>query len=1006
MKTVRVNKKRGTFAKSLLAVSISSSVYSSIVLAAEDQTPEEITVTGIRASIQRAMDVKREADGVVDAISAEDMGKFPDTNLAESLQRISGVSISRSNGEGAQITVRGFGGSNNMVTLNGRTMPTGGISAGYNAGTIGRSFDFGNLASEGVKAVEVYKTGKANIASGGIGASVNIITSRPIETDGMKVSVGAKAAYDTTNNSDVAKDITPEVSGLISYANDDKTLGISLSAVHQERNSGQTGATENGWNVKQWNGGLNDTAHFDKKTVIENAPAMGQLYAMPNDWRYHFFDNQRVRDNAQLTLQFRPVEKLLATVDYTYARNQVDEQRGDKTIWLQNALSKVVFDKNPVIAIPQSLTNDWNIAKDNSYAQASGNATNVLRSTGINLKFEATDNLTINLDAHKSELDGSPTEDYGSSVRSGMATAIGKSSTFEFNHELPKIINTIDDKVKGNGNGISDIPDLGSTVYDFNYAHQLAKVDEVRLNGKYDFDTFALEAGIENRKSSSLQQQSAVQYKGGDNSVNFPGDIPDYMVRNFDYLAGWNDIDHSGYDGMGFRGDAVAMAKWAADKYGFRYGYNPNLSTNTFVEEEASAGYLQGKYKTAIFDMPLNILAGVRYEKTEVTSSNNMLVPKYILWTDNNDFTLVRDTKITKYTDGTSYHNLLPNLDIDLAITDQIKARTSFSKTTSRPGYGSLTAGATVSNNGGMTTPLLLTTTPPGASAQNPKLLPLESTNIDLSVEYYFDETSYVSLGFFHKNVKNFIGTQQVLEPQYGLQDASSGPRAQAAADALRSIGQTVNEDNLFVMAAILDNPQDFPNGAAAFKTPAQDPNFFGNIAFKYDLVPTTGDPVIQFLTSKPVNNKDAIFHGFEIAGQHFFGESGFGVQANYTIVRGDTEYDNSALPNVNQFALTGLSDTANLVAMYEKGDWQARVAYNWRDKYLASNTATNPTYVAAYFQIDMNVSYAVTEALTVSFEGLNLTGEGSRSYGRSKAEVWNLYDLGPRYDVGVRYTF
>jgi len=404
--------------------------------------------------------------------------------------------------------------------------------------------------------------------------------------------------------------------------------------------------------------------------------------------------------------------------------------------------------------------------------------------------------------------------------------------------------------------------------------------------------------------------------------------------------------------------------------------------------------------------MPLNILAGVRYEKTEVTSSNNMLVPKYILWTDNNDFTLVRDTKITKYTDGTSYHNLLPNLDIDLAITDQIKARTSFSKTTSRPGYGSLTAGATVSNNGGMTTPLLLTTTPPGASAQNPKLLPLESTNIDLSVEYYFDETSYVSLGFFHKNVKNFIGTQQVLEPQYGLQDASSGPRAQAAADALRSIGQTVNEDNLFVMAAILDNPQDFPNGAAAFKTPAQDPNFFGNIAFKYDLVPTTGDPVIQFLTSKPVNNKDAIFHGFEIAGQHFFGESGFGVQANYTIVRGDTEYDNSALPNVNQFALTGLSDTANLVAMYEKGDWQARVAYNWRDKYLASNTATNPTYVAAYFQIDMNVSYAVTEALTVSFEGLNLTGEGSRSYGRSKAEVWNLYDLGPRYDVGVRYTF
>ena len=1000
------SRKKIVFAKSILAVSISSGLYSGVAFAADEQNPEEITVTGIRASVQRAMDVKRNADGVVDAISAEDMGKFPDTNLAESLQRISGVSISRSNGEGSQITVRGFGGSNNMVTLNGRTMPTGGISAGYNAGTIGRSFDFGNLASEGVKAVEVYKTGKANMASGGIGASVNIITSKPIETDGLKVSLGGKAVYDTTNNSDVAKNVTPEVSGLISFANDDKTLGVSLSASHQERNSGQTGATENGWNVKQWNGGLNDTNRFDKNTVVENAPATGQLYAMPNDWRYHFFDNQRVRDNAQLTFQFKPTEKLLATMDYTYARNQVDEQRGDKTIWLQNALTKVVFDKNPVIAIPQSLTNDWTIAKDNSYAQGSGNATNILRSTGINLKFEATDNLTINLDAHKSALDGSPTEAYGSSVRAGMATAIGKSTTFEFNHELPKIINTIDDKVKGNGNGISDIPDLGSTVYDQNYAHQLAKVDEIKLNAQYDMDNLTIEVGVENRKSSSLQQQSSIQYKGGDNSVNYPGDIPDYMVRTFDYLAGWSNINHTGYDGMGFRGDAVQMTKWAADKYNFRYGYNPNMSTNTLVDEEATSGYLQGKYKTEIFSMPLNVLAGVRYETTDVTSSNKMLVPKYIAWTDNNDFTLVRDTTPTMYTDGTSYSNLLPSIDVDIAVTNEIKARTSFSKTTSRPGYGSLTAGATVSNNGGMTSPLLLTNTPPGASSQNPRLLPLESTNFDVSVEYYFDDTSYISLGFFRKNVKNFIGTQQVLESQYGLLDASSGPRAQAAAAALKDMGQAVNEDNLFVMAAILDNPKDFPTGASAFKTPAQDPSFFGDVAFKYDLIPQTGDPVIQFLTSKPVNNKEAVFHGFEIAGQHFFGESGFGIQANYTIVRGDTEYDNSALPTVNQFALTGLSDTANLVAMYEKGDWQGRIAYNWRDKYLASSSATNPTYVAAYFQIDMNVSYAITDALTVSLEGLNLTGEGSRSYGRSEAEVWSLYDLGPRYDIGVRYNF
>src|SRR5690606_33151322 len=156
-------------------------------------------VTGIRASLERAMDIKRESAGVVDAISAEDIGKFPDTNLAESLQRITGVSISRNNGEGAEVTVRGFGAGNKMVTLNGRTMPAAQTSNGGGGGS--RAFDFGNLASEGISGVEVYKTGKANITTGGIGATINIKTARPLDNAdaGFTGSIGAKAVHDTTN---------------------------------------------------------------------------------------------------------------------------------------------------------------------------------------------------------------------------------------------------------------------------------------------------------------------------------------------------------------------------------------------------------------------------------------------------------------------------------------------------------------------------------------------------------------------------------------------------------------------------------------------------------------------------------------------------------------------------------------------------------------------------------------------------------------------------------------
>ena len=135
---------------------------------APQNTPgNAIVITGIRASLRQSMDIKKNAQGVVDAISAEEMGKFPDTNLAESLQRITGVSIDRSNGEGSFVTVRGFGPEYNLVLLNGRQMPTSTLGDGGSPPS-SRAFDFANLASEGIAAVEVYKSGRVSLPTGGI----------------------------------------------------------------------------------------------------------------------------------------------------------------------------------------------------------------------------------------------------------------------------------------------------------------------------------------------------------------------------------------------------------------------------------------------------------------------------------------------------------------------------------------------------------------------------------------------------------------------------------------------------------------------------------------------------------------------------------------------------------------------------------------------------------------------------------------------------------------------
>ena len=234
---------------------------------------EVVVEGGLRASLRANMEIKRDSVGVVDAITAEDMGKFPDTNLAESLQRITGVSISRSNGEGSQVTVRGFGPEYNLVTLNGRQLPT-------HNGT-NRSFDFADLASEGISAVEVYKTGQANVPTGGIGSSINIVTSRPLENPGFKSSVGVKLVNDSSVTiGDV--ELTPEFSGIFSNTFLNDTLGVSLSGVAQNRKGGQASATVGGWNTglattSEWTRRIGADGHLN----IENLPDC-LLYTSPS----------------------------------------------------------------------------------------------------------------------------------------------------------------------------------------------------------------------------------------------------------------------------------------------------------------------------------------------------------------------------------------------------------------------------------------------------------------------------------------------------------------------------------------------------------------------------------------------------------------------------------------------------------------------------------------------------------------------------------------------------
>ncbi|MFL6618002.1 MAG: TonB-dependent receptor, partial [Povalibacter sp.] len=996
----------------------------------------------------------------------EDIGKFPDTNLAESLQRITGISIDRRNGEGALVTARGFGPQYNMVTLNGRQMPGadafGAGSGAEETGGVGsntRAFNFANLSADAISAVEVYKTGRADVATGGIGATVNVRTARPFDNDGMVFNVGAKAVDDTTNR--VGDDITPEVSGIFSFANADKTFGVGLNASYQKRSSGSEQATVNNWNIQAWDANAAENrrlAPLASNAVVENEPAVGQLYGIPNDIRYAFSDTERERINAQGVVQFAPIDSLTLTADYTFAQNEIKMDRGEQTVWMQrNGFTHVVFDTNEEVATPVLLEEFTGAGKDYGFEQQHNEQQDSLNSAGFNADWKVTDRFSLVFDFHDSEAKSSPNDPItgGSTTAFSLAGKVptaGDCATsctgywvqsFQFNDGLPVAQRTlyptnVDALAGRNGNADFNFDEktLGSQVMRIAYNEQTMEIKQGRLDGALQFDNGRVQFGVESRDMQMHQRTSGGYMALGDWGVSDLGTVPQMvdLLQPFSLTGAFDDFSAAGAPTGGWKGNADTLGAWGVETYGNwseeaatdgEFRYNPGFNNNNIVGEKTKSFYFQVALQGELGHMPTNLLLGAKYEQTDVTSTAHILPVTHLLWQDDNDFQVSRAgalSDVITQTRDADYNNLLPSLDFDVGLTDTLKSRFSYSKTIARANYGNLTTGATPGGPGGSTLNNFMAT----AFDNNPALLPLESDNIDLSVEWYFSDNGYASAGFFEKRVSNFIGNAIFNETVVGIgneniKDQTGGPRAQAAWSALTAGGWNTDDSALFTMMAMIEHPEGatdtkgttttaddvfYAGGAAAYNgTNAQ------HIAFAtaYDLIPRADDPDYVFAVQRPINNREAKIHGWEFGGQYFFADTGFGVLANYTVVRGDVGYNNASDPNANQFALLGLSDSANAVLMFEKFGFSARLAYNWRDEYLSNvnfKSFRNPIYVEAYSQLDLSVGYDLNDHLSLSFEGINLTGEDVRWHGRSEKQLWRLEDQGARYALGARYKF
>ena len=933
---------------------------------------EVIEVSGIRSSVAKSMDVKRSSAGVVDAISAEDIGDFPDTNLAESLQRITGVSIDRSGGEGQLITVRGFGPQFNTVLVNGRQMASENDS---------RAFSFDTIASELVSSLDVHKTSTATMQSGGVGSTININTARPFALNGFKMAGSVKGVYDENS-----EETTPQFSGLISNTFNDDTFGVLLAVSHQERETRLNQAQMDGWleNVgvpnpvtqsgEAWTGNVFSPRNYDHKVTFE----------------------ERTRTNANLVFQYAPNDKLVVTADALYSDFDVESEATSYGHWFTAPNIQGVgddgslFDEN---GNRRSPTVDANGTIVDLYQEV-GLATDMHAKTfdrltdtyaiGLNFDYQYSDNLNLSFDLSHSEAEREANNGGGDQL-----SLIGYANRVRFQVD-DNILPVASMFASPNGNIYSGQQELdgaivtgpdGFPIYNpaltpdgvsnhldeaNSRAHVMLRrgwavedeVSQLRFDGEYVTDgsglteiRFGTQYSTETKSLTRWDNEGVgihCTYCGYPDLPEIPAGSQYVFDAGSDFLS---DVSGSGRmptSWLAHDGEAnfAFLESYYQSVNGESISFDAVRRNNSFeVEEDILSTYVEFDFEGEVADMFLSATAGVRYEMTDVTVNGTQAPITGLTILDQTEM-LAGFGDAQSIATESDYDVLLPNFSVRLEITDDLIARFAASSTITRPTLNS------------MSPVTVITTTRQGgdltSTSGNPALEPFKSDNLDLSLEYYYDEASYASIGYFRKLVSNFIVNSQ--------------------------------EDKTFelVDGSLLTDPSTGANTSA----------------------PDAGDEVAVFTNTLPNNGEDATVDGFELAIQHTF-NNGFGVLANGTIVDSDAELDPFDINQV--FALTGLSDSYNLVAFYETDDYQIRLAYNWRDEFVQSLTqgqGDGPTIVESYQQLDISGSYSVTDNVEIFFEGINLTEEFVHKRGRFSNHLLLVEDSGRRWALGVRGNF
>jgi TonB-dependent receptor len=785
----------------------------------EGSGPSDIVVRGVRGSLLRSIQAKRDADTIVDAISAEELGKFPNRNVAEALANIPGVTVGRDGrGEGRSITIRGLGDNFAITTLNGRILPTDGAD---------RSFQFDVLPSEIISGAQVQKAVRASSLEGSIGGAVDMRTARPLDRPGLHASGAVEGQYN-----DLSEKGGYKVSGVISTTFADDTMGLTIGASYNKYkfrtdNLGEysiTDGTEAAYGVD-----------FNRDGRVDSN-ANGPSYIWPNYYSVGYVTGERERIGSAGSLQWKPSSDLEVTIDGLYSRFDVQQSNyrssnflnplGDDGELRWNPASISVDENNVVTGfsmkdlVAEVLTTD-EPRKSQTYQ------------IGGHVDWKPTDRLKLAFDGYF----GKARDKTGGRNRFVVAGILGANATFATrNGGLPDLQITIPggrtlDQATNDDFRAHYIGIQGQNITD--------RTQGLKLDGEYevgngDFKSITFGVSWTDRKKTVDTIDN--QYTTSCNFCGYPftfGDIGADVVRpsgvkgvlskrSGDFPRRFPNFDIDTYLGALSRAEnnlAVLDPNSCRDDTGadipscslspYPAGFSdqviePNQPSSYRIKERTWAGYVQfnldgGNWRADV---------GARLVATKVSSLGYgatiaSIIPR--AGTQDND---VDFNPVEPIVGGGDYLRLLPAANFAYDITNGLRVRLAASQAISRPTFGELSSAqdATSAQSG---TYIIY-------NAGNPNLKPTSADQLDISLEYYPSNRLALTAAAFYKKITDFVSAVPV--------DVLITPTDQPA-----------------------NQQQTFP-----------------------------------FVEQRVINGDSAKVYGLEVGGQYFL-DNGFGLQANLT---------------------------------------------------------------------------------------------------------------------------